>query len=64
MSMFWAFTSMGRWPAACTASVWNSTPFSLHTAPISGMGRMEPISLLAYMMVTRQVSSRMASATC
>ena len=28
------------------------------------MGRIEPISLLAYMMVTRQVSSRMASATC
>ena len=63
-SIFCAFTSMDRWPAACTASVWNRTPRSRHTAPISGMGRTEPISLLAYMMVTRAVSSRMASATC
>ena len=63
-SMFCALTSMGRCPAACTASVWNSTPASRQTAPISRIGRMEPISLLAYMMETRHVSSRMASFTC
>ena len=38
------------------ASVWNSTPFSRQRAPISRMGWMVPISLLTYMMVTRQVS--------
>ena len=63
MSMCCFFTSMGRWPAACTASVWNSTCFSWHRAPISSMGWMEPISLLANMMLTRAVSSRMAAAT-
>jgi diaminopimelate epimerase len=33
-------------------------------APITAMGKIEPISLLAYIQVTRQVSSRMASFTC
>ena len=63
-SMLCACTSMGRCPAACTASVWKGTPCSRQTAPISAMGRIEPISLLAYMTVTRQVSGRSAAATC
>ena len=45
--MLCACTSMGRCPAACTASVWKGTPCSRQTAPISAMGRIEPISLLA-----------------
>lgn len=61
--MFWAFTSMGRWPTAWTASVWKGTPRSRHRAPISAMGWMVPISLLANMTDTRAVSSRMAAAT-
>ena len=61
MSICCAATSMGRCPAACTASVWNSTPFSRQTAPISPIGRIDPISLLAYIRLTRQVSGRMAS---
>ena len=64
ISMFSAFTSMATWPAACTASVWKMTPFSRQTAPISAMGWIVPISLLAYMTVTRQVSSRIAPRTC
>jgi hypothetical protein len=32
--------------------------------PISGISLMVPISLLAHMIVTRMVSSRMASSTC
>ena len=63
ISMFIFSTSMGMWPAACTASVWKGMPFSRHRAPISVMGCTVPISLLANMMVTRQVSSRMAAAT-
>ena len=63
ISIFCAFTSTAIWPMAWTASVWNTTPFSLQILPISAMGSTEPISLLAYMVVTRQVSSRMASAT-
>ena len=62
--MFSAPTSMARWPAAWTASVWKVIFLARHSAPISAMGWMVPISLLAYMTVTRQVSSVMASATC
>ena len=40
------------------------TPRRRHTSPSSFTGWIVPISLLANMMVTRQVSSRMASATC
>ena len=53
-------TLMGRWPTACTASVWKRTPALRHTAPISSMGWMVPISLLAYITVTRRVSGRIA----
>ena len=61
--MFISFTSILIWPAAWTASVWKGTLAALHTAPISWMGWMVPISLLANMMVTRQVSGRMAAFT-
>ena len=61
MSIFWAFTSMCTLPTAWTASVWNSTPRSLQIRPSSSMGWMVPISLLAYIMVTRAVSSVMAA---
>ena len=44
--------------------MWKGTPRSRHTELISAMGRTEPISLLAYIMVTKAVSSRIASATC
>ena len=47
-----------------TASVWNRTPAWRQTAPISAMGWMVPISLLANMTLTRQVSGRMALRTC
>ena len=63
-SMPIASTSMGSFPAACTASVWNSTPFALHTLPISATGSTVPISLLANMTDTASVLSVMASATC
>ncbi len=63
MSMFCSLTSISTLPTACTASVWNSTPRSRQMAPISGIGWMVPISLLAYMIETRAVSGRMASAT-
>ena len=41
--------SMATLPTAWTASVWSSTPRALHRAAISGMGKMVPVSLLAYM---------------
>ena len=63
MSMFCSFTWMCTLPTACTASVWNHTPCFLQMAPISGMGWMVPISLLAYMMVTRPVFSVMAASS-
>ena len=55
--------SIGTCPTACTASVWNSTPFSRQTAPISAMGSTVPISLLANITLTRQVSGRIAACT-
>ena len=63
MSMFIASTSMGVWPAACTASVWKGMPLSRQSAPISAMGCTVPISLLANITVTRQVSGRIAAST-
>jgi len=33
-----ASTSIGTFPTACVASVWNSTPASFATAPISATG--------------------------
>ena len=64
MSIVWACTSIGTVPTAGTASVWNQTPRSRQSSPISGIGWMVPISLFAYMIVTSAVSGRMASATC
>ena len=64
MSIFMAFTSMGTWPTACTASVWKNTPFSLHTLPISAMGIMVPTSLFANITDTSTVLSLMAFFTC
>ena len=55
---------MARCPAAWTASVWKGTFRARQIAPISPMGWMVPISLLAYMTVTRQVSWVMAASTC
>ena len=63
MSMFCSLTSMGTWPTAWTASVWNQIPFSRQSLPIWGMGWRVPISLLAYMMVTRPVSSVRAASS-
>ena len=48
-------TLTGILPTAWTASVWKRTPFSWQSSPISRMGWMTPISLLAYMMETRMV---------
>ena len=45
-----SLTLNGTLPTACTASVWNRTPFSFAIAPISAIGWMTPISLLAAMM--------------
>ncbi len=39
----------GTLPTACTASVWKRIPFSFAIAPISAIGWMTPISLLAVM---------------
>jgi len=47
MSTFIASTSKGIFPAACTASVWNSTPRSRAIRPISAIGCTTPISLFA-----------------
>ncbi len=57
MSMFIACTSTGTLPTACTASVWKRTPFSWQILPISAIGWMTPISLLANMIETRIVFS-------
>jgi hypothetical protein len=46
----------GTLPAACVASVKNSTPFSWHSAPISRIGLSVPTSLLAHISATRIVS--------
>jgi cysteine desulfurase len=61
MSMLSLFTSIGTLPIACTPSVWNSTPRSRHSLPISRIGWITPSSLLAYMMLTRIVLSVIAS---
>ena len=54
-------TSIGIFPAAWTASVWNATPFAAQIAPISAIGWMTPVSLFAAMTVTRIVSGRIAA---
>ena len=55
--------SMGRWPAACTASVWKSAPRLRTARQMSRTGSTAPTSLFAYMMETRHVSSRRAAFT-
>ena len=61
MSILSASTFTGTLPIACTASLWNNTPFSRQIFPISATGCTTPISLLAYMMLTRMVLSVMDS---
>ena len=61
MSMCISSTSMGICPKACTASVWNRMPCFLAICPISLIGCMVPISLLANMTLISTVSGRMAS---
>ena len=55
-------TSSGTLPTACTASVWNRTPFSLHSLPIAVIGWRVPISLFAAMIddEDRLVGERLA----
>ena len=60
-SMLSSSTWIGTLPTACVASVWNSTPRSRAILPISRMGWMTPISLLAYITLTRTVFSVMAA---
>ena len=57
-------TSMGTLPNACVASVWKMMPFSLQMAPISAIGWIVPISLLANMIETKIVSGRIAALSC
>ena len=60
--MLSSFTLTGTLPTAWAASVWNSTPRSRgRCAPISRTGCNTPISLLAYMTLTRMVLSVMAA---
>ncbi len=61
MSTLSSLTLNGTFPTACTASVWNSTPFSFAIAPISAIGWITPISLLAVMIVMRIVLSVIAA---
>ena len=51
----------GTLPTICTASVWKRIPFSFAIAPISAIGWITPISLLAAMIVTRIVLSVIAA---
>src|SRR2546429_461576 len=59
-SMFIASTSTGSLPTPWVASLWKRTPFSRATLPISAMGLMVPISLLANMIETSTVLSVIA----
>ena len=61
MSTFRSFTLNGSLPTICTASVWKRMPFSFAIAPISAIGWMTPISLLAAMIVMRIVLSLIAA---
>ena len=60
MSTLSRLTSNGTLPTACTASVWKRRPSPCAIAPISAIGWMTPISLLAAMIVTRIVLSVIA----
>ena len=61
--MFIASTSTGSLPTPWVASLWKRTPFSRATLPISAMGLMVPISLLANMIETSTVLSVIARRT-
>ena len=63
-SMLSLITFTGTLPTACVASVWNSTPRSFAILPISAIGCITPISLLAYMMLIRIVLSVIAACSC
>src|SRR5947199_276683 len=54
-SMLSLWTSTGTLPTACTPSTAKKIPRSLAILPISAMGLITPISLLAYMMVIKIV---------
>ncbi len=56
-------TSTGILPTACTASVWKRTLYLRAMAPISSMGKMLPVSLLAHMTEIRMVWSVMAASS-
>ena len=56
-------TSIGTLPADCAASVWKSTPRLRASCPISPMGAIVPISLLACMMLISTVRSVIALRT-
>src|ERR1035437_5653322 len=60
-SMWPASTLTGNLPNAWTASQWNSTFFSRQIAPIWRTGWITPISLLAYITLTKTVSGPIAS---
>ena len=61
MSTLRSLTLNGTLPTICTASVWKRIPFSFAIAPISAIGWMTPISLLAAMIVMRIVLSVIAA---
>ncbi len=53
--MVLVFIFKGILPTACTASTWKIAPYSLTLTPISSMGKIVPVSLLAYITVTKAV---------
>ena len=59
--MFIASTSIGSLPTPWTASLWKRTPRSREILPISAIGWIVPISLLANMIETRTVLSVIAA---
>ncbi len=58
-----ASTSTGIFPTAWVASVWKMIPFSLASLPISAIGWIVPISLLANITEIRIVLSVIALRT-
>ena len=49
------FMFIGIFPTACTASTWNRALCSFTRNPICSIGKTTPVSLLAYIIVTRAV---------
>ena len=52
MSTGTAWTSIFAFPAACTASVWRTAPYSLHISAIFAIGKSVPVSLFAHIAET------------